>query len=131
MTAGFTNGCFDLFHPGHLHFLKRCRDNCDTLTLALDGDERVRRLKGPHRPMQEWMERWGAIRKTGLVHTVIHFDNDADLVTLVHRLMPDIMFKGSDYQNKSILGEEHAGCVMLFDLLPGYSTTEIIRRSMT
>lgn len=102
MKVGFTNGCFDLFHEGHYHYLARCKEQCDYFTVAINSDESVRRLKGPARPRQEWAVRMGAVMETGLVDAVIPFEGRWE--KLVMEIRPQVVFQGAEYKKE---GDHH------------------------
>lgn len=127
MTRGFTNGCFDLLHPGHIHFLKRTCQFCTELIVALDTDRRVRELKGPMRPIDDWATRQSKLMDTDLVNMVIPFDTDAQLLALIKGIRPDILFKGTEYAGQPVIGAQFAGVLMLIDMLPGHSTTALVK----
>jgi D-beta-D-heptose 7-phosphate kinase/D-beta-D-heptose 1-phosphate adenosyltransferase len=99
------NGCFDLFHDGHHHYLARCKEGCDYLIVALNSDASVRRLKGVSRPRQDWATRMQNVMETGLVDAVIPFEGRWDVLALEVR--PHVIFQGEEYQPKdSIAGSE-------------------------
>lgn len=126
---GFTNGCFDLLHAGHLHSLAAARAQCDRLVVGLNADDSVRRLKGVGRPVQAEAVRAAVLAHLRMVDAVCVFvdDTPADLVAA---LRPDVLFKGADYAGRPIAGAETVlaagGRVVLLDLLPGYSTTSTL-----
>ena len=128
MTVGFTNGCFDLLHAGHVRLLAGARAECDRLIVALNGDDSVRRLKGPSRPVNDLASRAAVLAALRHVDAVTSFDEDTPLA-LVARLRPDVLVKGADYTVETVVGAAHAGRVVLVDLLPGQSTTGLIARS--
>lgn len=128
MIVGFTNGCFDLLHEGHLYFLKECRRYCDTLTVGLNGDFSVRLLKGEGRPIQPFKKRQSALLRLPSVSYVGMFDGEDALRSLIESVKPDIIFKGSDYEGKEVVGSDLAR-VVLIPRLEGYSTSaEIAKR---
>lgn len=128
MITGFANGCFDLLHEGHLHLLKTAAMHCNRLVVAINSDASVRRLKGPDRPVENIYQRVHGLRATRLVYDIIEFNTETELMVLIAHLGPDILFKGMDYDGKTVVGARHAGQVMLVDLLPGHSTTALIER---
>ena len=95
---GLTNGCFDLFHDGHFHYLARCKEQCDYLIVALNSDASVTRNKGAARPRQDWGTRMAAVMDTGLVDAVIPFEGRWDKLAL--EIRPGIVFQGSEYRPK-------------------------------
>lgn len=95
MKVGFTNGCFDLFHDGHHHYLASAKLHCDYLIVALNSDASVQRLKGATRPRQEWPVRMEAVMETGLVDAVIPFEGRWE--KLVMEIRPQVVFQGAEY----------------------------------
>src|SRR5689334_1804720 len=132
LRVGFTNGCFDILHPGHVMVLTRARAECDRLVVGLNGDDSVRRLKGEGRPVQDAHARANVLAALEAVDLVVIFDEDTPL-TLIRRLQPTVLVKGGDYRKEEVVGwedvEATGGQVILVDLLPGHSTTGIVRRS--
>ncbi len=132
VRVGFTNGCFDLLHPGHVQVLTRARAACDRLVLGLNGDGSVKRLKGEGRPIQDVYARAGVLAALEAVDMVVVFDQDTPL-DLITRLRPSVLVKGGDYTREQVVGyevvEAYGGEVILIDLVPGHSTTSIVRRS--
>lgn len=127
----FTNGCFDLLHPGHISLLRQCAALGDRLVVGLNSDASVQRLKGPQRPVQTEDNRaalLGAIRD---VDAVVIFEEDTP-EKLIRLITPDYLVKGGDYQLKDIVGAdyvlEHGGQVKLADIVDGCSTTNLVRR---
>jgi len=129
---GFTNGCFDLLHPGHVKLLAGARAACDRLVLGLNSDASVTRLKGPGRPVQTEQARAEVLAALEAVDLVVVFDEDTP-ETLIARVKPSVLVKGSDYTREQVVGREiveaHGGQVVLIDLLPGHSTTAMVERS--
>ncbi|MFC2970333.1 D-glycero-beta-D-manno-heptose 1-phosphate adenylyltransferase [Acidimangrovimonas pyrenivorans] len=132
LRVGFTNGCFDIIHRGHVTLLKKARERCDKLIVALNTDASVARLKGPERPIQPEGARADVIAAIGDVDMVLLFDDDTPL-KLMEALKPDVIFKGSDYTVETVVGHElvqgYGGDVELLDLVEGYSTTNIVNKS--
>jgi D-beta-D-heptose 7-phosphate kinase/D-beta-D-heptose 1-phosphate adenosyltransferase len=128
---GFTNGCFDLIHPGHVRLLNKARARCDRLVVGLNTDASVQRLKGPTRPVQSEMARATVMASIGAVDLVVLFDEDTPL-ELITTLRPDLLFKGADYRVDQVVGGDvvmgYGGRVSLIDLEEGHSTTGIIKR---
>lgn len=127
----FTNGVFDLLHPGHIEVLDMARREGTALVVGLNSDASVKRLKGPSRPVRNTAER--AIVLAGLesVDAVVVFDQDTPF-ELVQRLQPDVIVKGGDYSPDTIVGADlvaaHGGRVVVVPLVAGQSTTSIIEK---
>ena len=127
MTVVFTNGCYDLLHPGHVRLLERARSLGDILILALNTDASVARLKGPSRPLIAEQERARMAAALAAVDAVAFFDEDTPR-ELIAAVLPDILVKGADWAH-FVAGREEVeaagGKVMLLPLEPGFSTTNI------
>ena len=132
VQVGFTNGCFDLLHPGHIQILTVAAEHCDKLIVALNSDASVRRLKGPSRPVQSEDARAAVMAALEPVDVVLIFDEDTPL-TLIQAIEPDVLVKGSDYREDQVVGADivksYGGKVILADLVPEQSTTGLIARS--
>ena len=126
----FTNGVFDLLHPGHVDVLLGARRAGDALVVAINSDDSVRRLKGPTRPVRSEAERAYVIAAFEMVDCVVVFEQDTPL-ELIERLKPDVLVKGGDYSEETIVGaaqvRARGGSVVVIPLTPGQSTTTIIR----
>lgn len=126
----FTNGVFDLLHPGHVDVLLGARRQGDALIVALNSDDSVRRLKGPTRPVRTEAERAYVLAAFEMVDCVVVFEQDTPL-ELIERLRPDILVKGGDYREDTIVGASQVrgwgGNVVVIPLTPGQSTSHIIR----
>jgi D-beta-D-heptose 7-phosphate kinase/D-beta-D-heptose 1-phosphate adenosyltransferase len=125
MKKVFVNGTFDILHRGHLELLTFARDQGDWLTVAIDSDRRVKQLKGHDRPVNDISERADLLRHLRAVDQVVVFDTDEELITLISQ--HDAMVKGSDYQDKHIVGADVCKEIIFFERLNGYSTTEKIQ----
>ncbi len=129
--TGFTNGCFDLLHPGHVHLLEQARSQCDRLVVGLNSDASVRRLKGSSRPVQPEAARAAVLASLSAVDLVCVYDEDTPVETLAE-LRPDLLIKGADYTVETVVGADlvqgWGGRVWLAELLPGYSTTATVQR---
>jgi len=127
----FTNGCFDLLHPGHIHSLEAARALGDFLIVGINSDESVRILKGPDRPVMPETERAEILASLECVDGVLIFD-ELTPQKVVAALLPDILVKGSDWPGNQIVGREEVeaagGRVVLIDVVPGYSTTDILKK---
>jgi D-beta-D-heptose 7-phosphate kinase/D-beta-D-heptose 1-phosphate adenosyltransferase len=131
LTVGFTNGCFDLIHPGHVQLLCEARSRCDRLIVGLNSDASVRRLKGAARPVQPEAARSVVLAGLAFVDAVVLFAQDTPIELIAH-IRPDVLVKGADYRIDEVVGREvvesYGGRVVLVDLLPDSSTTLIIDR---
>jgi len=127
----FTNGCFDLIHPGHIHLLKESKKLGDILIVAIDDDESVKKLKGAGRPILSQFERAQIISSLDCVDFVVIFCTD-ELLTLLETIKPDILTKGQDYALKEVIGKEvvekHGGKVILIPFSQQSSSSELINR---
>jgi len=127
----FTNGCFDLLHPGHIQSLETARGLGDMLIVGLNSDESVRELKGPGRPVIPAGERAEILASLECVDAVLIFD-ELTPQRVVAALLPDILVKGGDWPGNQIVGREEVeragGKVVLVEVVPGYSTSEILKR---
>jgi D-beta-D-heptose 7-phosphate kinase/D-beta-D-heptose 1-phosphate adenosyltransferase len=127
----FTNGCFDLLHPGHVRYLTAARALGDALVLGLNGDASVTRLKGPERPILKCLERAEVLAGLAAVDHLIVFDEDTPRA-LIAAVRPDVLVKGADWAADEIAGADEVraagGRVERIDLVPGVSTTDLIRR---
>jgi D-beta-D-heptose 7-phosphate kinase / D-beta-D-heptose 1-phosphate adenosyltransferase len=132
LRIGFTNGCFDLLHPGHIKLLSRAHAACDRLIVGLNSDASVQRLKGEGRPMQDVHARAEVLAALEAVDLVVVFEQDTPR-ELLARIRPKVLVKGGDYRREEVVGhdlvEADGGEVMLIDLVPGFSTTRIVRKS--
>jgi D-beta-D-heptose 7-phosphate kinase/D-beta-D-heptose 1-phosphate adenosyltransferase len=132
LRIGFTNGCFDILHPGHVQVLTRARGACDRLIVGLNSDASVTRLKGEGRPIQDVHARANVLAALEAVDLVVVFEQDTPL-DLLRRVRPKVLVKGGDYRREEVVGHElveaDGGEVVLIDLVPGHSTTAIVRKS--
>ena len=127
----FTNGVFDLLHPGHVDVLVAARELGDRLVVGVNSDASVRRLKGPERPIRSEAERAIVLAALECVDAVVVFDEDTPL-ELIEALLPDVLVKGGDYTVDTIVGSaivrERGGSVVVIPLTPGHSTTRTVER---
>lgn len=128
---GFTNGCFDLIHPGHVSQLAQARSTCDHLIVGLNTDASISRLKGPSRPVQREDARAIVLASLQSVDLVVLFGDETP-IHLIEAVRPDVLIKGKDYTIEQVVGSNivlgYGGEVFLADLAPGHSTTAIIER---
>ena len=131
LKIGFTNGCFDLIHTGHVSLLTQARAACDRLIVGLNTDASVKRLKGAERPVNTEMARAIVLAALGTVDLVVLFDEDTP-VKLIEALRPDALIKGADYSVEQVVGasfvQSYGGRVVLATLTPGQSTSSTIAR---
>jgi D-beta-D-heptose 7-phosphate kinase/D-beta-D-heptose 1-phosphate adenosyltransferase len=132
LRIGFTNGVFDLLHPGHIKVLAQSRAKCDRLVVGINSDASVKRLKGKGRPIQGERARAEVLAGLEAVDLVVVFGQDTPL-ELIRRIKPSVLVKGGDYRRDQVVGRElveaQGGEVVLVDLVPGFSTTRIVARS--
>lgn len=131
LRVGFTNGCFDLLHPGHIRILAAARAACDRLVVGLNTDASVERLKGPLRPVQAERDRAAVLAGLASVDAVVLFDDDTPY-DLIRALMPMVLVKGADYEEPEVVGADlvraSGGEVVLVPLVESHSTTALVRR---
>ena len=133
-TVVFTNGCFDLLHPGHVEYLHEARLLGDALVVGINTDASVRRLKGAGRPLVDERARAFVLAGLGSVDAVTLFDEDTPR-ELIAALLPDVLVKGGDYRVEAVVGREEVesagGRVQIIPFLDGYSTTSLVERIRT
>ena len=127
----FTNGCFDLLHPGHIESLETARGLGDVLIVGLNSDEGVRRLKGPGRPVYPAEERAEILASLECVDAVLIFEEQTPQ-RVIAALLPDVLVKGGDWPGNQIVGREEVeaagGKVVRVEVVEGYSTSEILKK---
>ncbi|MDP3075147.1 D-glycero-beta-D-manno-heptose-7-phosphate kinase [Bradyrhizobium sp.] len=132
LRVGFTNGCFDILHPGHVKVLTAARGACDRLVVGLNSDASVKRLKGESRPVQDERARAEVLAALEAVDLVVIFEEDTP-IRLITAIKPSVLVKGGDYTRDQVVGHEiveaHGGEVLLIDVLPGFSTTMLVNRA--
>jgi D-beta-D-heptose 7-phosphate kinase / D-beta-D-heptose 1-phosphate adenosyltransferase len=132
LRIGFTNGCFDLLHRGHVKLLAEARAACDRLVVGLNSDASTARLKGKGRPINPAEGRAEVLAALEAVDLVVVFEEDTPL-ELIKRVRPGVLVKGADYRHDDVVGHEvveaGGGDVILVDLVPGHSTTAIVERA--
>ncbi len=128
----FTNGCFDIIHRGHIEYLAKASDLGDILIVGLNTDESVRRIKGENRPVNDERARSMVLAALKFVDAVVLFNEDTPY-ELIKLARPNVLVKGSDYTEDTIVGadivKENGGEIVTIDLVPGYSTSDIIDKS--
>ena len=132
LRIGFTNGCFDILHPGHVKVLTAARGACDRLIVGLNSDASTKRLKGEGRPVQNETSRAEVLAALEAVDLVVVFEEDTPL-ELITEIKPSVLVKGGDYTRETVVGHEiveaNGGVVMLVDILQGHSTTSLVNRA--
>ncbi len=127
----FTNGCFDLLHPGHIDYLQRARALGDALIIGLNDDNSIRALKGPLRPINPMADRACMLAALGCVDLVVPFAEETP-IKLISALLPDILVKGGDYHPDDIVGAKevraHGGEVIVMPFIGAYSSSSLIQR---
>jgi D-beta-D-heptose 7-phosphate kinase/D-beta-D-heptose 1-phosphate adenosyltransferase len=133
-NIAFTNGCFDLLHPGHVSLLDQAKRSADRLIVGLNADESIRRLKGPDRPIQNEIARATVLSSLKFVDAVVIFEQDTP-IELIQALEPDVLVKGADYALDQVVGGDfvtrRGGKIVLADLVEGQSTTKMVQRAGT
>lgn len=131
LKIGFTNGCFDLLHPGHISLLRGAAAECDRLIVGLNSDTSIRRLKGPYRPIQGELARAEVLSAIECIDLVVVFDDDTPL-SVIQTIRPDVLIKGSDYEEKDIIGgnfvKANGGSIVRVQILEGHSTSNLVKR---
>jgi D-beta-D-heptose 7-phosphate kinase/D-beta-D-heptose 1-phosphate adenosyltransferase len=132
LRVGFTNGCFDILHPGHVKVLTAARGACDRLIVGLNSDASVKRLKGEGRPVQDERARSEVLAALEAVDLVVIFNEDTP-IKLIAQIKPTVLVKGGDYTRDQVVGHEivetNGGEVLLVEVLPGFSTTSLVNRA--
>lgn len=127
----FTNGCFDILHKGHIHYLAQAAGLGDFLVVGLNSDPSVKKLKGENRPVQDQETRALILASLKFVDFVVIFDEDTP-DKLIKALLPDVLVKGGDYKPEDIVGYDtvttHGGRVLCLDFVPGHSSSKIIEK---
>ncbi len=131
LRIGFTNGCFDLLHPGHVSLFEQARGACDRLVVGLNSDASVTRFKGEGRPIQAEADRAAVLGSVASVDLVVVFADDTP-VKLIEAIRPDILIKGADWAIEEVVGadfvQSYGGRVLLVEIAPGHGTTQTIAR---
>ena len=129
--VSFTNGCFDILHPGHLFSLKQAANEADFLIVGLNSDASVRKLKGPSRPINNTASRAIVLANLIVVDAVVVFEEETPL-ELIKAILPDVMVKGGDYTIEQVVGGKeviaNGGKVIINPIVEGFSTTGLIEK---
>jgi rfaE bifunctional protein nucleotidyltransferase chain/domain len=127
----FTNGCFDILHPGHLNYLMEAKKLGEVLVVGLNSDSSITKLKGKNRPLNDFTFRSVMLAGYSFIDFVIEFDQDTP-IDLIQTIKPYILVKGADYKIEEIVGAEfvinNGGRVVLLDFINGYSSTKVIEK---
>ena len=131
MKIGFTNGCFDILHPGHISLLRQAKKTCDRLVVGLNSDASVSRIKGPNRPIQNELARATLLSAMEDVDAIIIFEEDTPQKTL-ELVCPNVLIKGADYKLDEVIGGDFVknmgGEVILATIEEGHSTSNLIKQ---
>ena len=125
----WTNGCFDIIHQGHIELFRYAKSLGDKLIVGIDADTRIKQRKGFDRPINGQTYRYKKLLEINEIDEVFVFDSDSELKMLIKSLSVQTIVVGDDYKDKQIVGSECVKNVMLFPKIPGYSTTDIIKRN--
>lgn len=128
MITVWTNGCFDILHPGHMELFKIAKSLGDRLIVGVDEDQKVRNDKGSDRPINSLSFRKAMLESNKHIDIVIPFGSRQELENLIELYSPDILLVGGDWRNGDVVGRQFAKEVRFLDRVGGYSTTDIIRR---
>lgn len=128
MKIVWTNGCFDILHPGHIELFKVAKSLGDFLVVGIDNDEKVRRDKGPNRPINTLSFRKSVLESIRYIDIVLSFGSKIELENLIELYSPDILLVGSDWKNGNVVGKEYAKEVRFFNRVGNYSTTDVISK---
>lgn len=130
-VVGFTNGCFDILHRGHIRYLTKTKKECDILVVGVNSDASVKSIKGPDRPVNDQESRLEVLAALENIDYLTLFDEDTP-EKLIKKLTPDIIFKGGDWGEEDIVGagyvKAHGGKVRVIPYVEGYSTTDLIEK---
>ena len=122
----WTNGCFDILHVGHIELFKYAKSLGSKLYVGIDSDEKIKKDKGKDRPFNKLSDRIKVLESIKYIDKVFSFGNTEGLDTLILMHNPYVLIVGSDWQGKTVVGEQHAQHVRFFDRIEGYSTTDIL-----
>ena len=123
----FTNGCFDIVHIGHLKLLNYCKTIGDILILGLNSDSSIKQIKGDTRPINCLSDRINFLYLLGIIDYIIVFDEQTP-INIIKNLKPTFLVKGSDYKPENVIGKEYVNKVIIYDLIPDKSTSNIIKK---
>ena len=128
MKTIWTNGCFDILHRGHIELFKFCKSQGDYLIVGVDTDDRVKKNKGPSRPINNLNDRMFFLEAIEYIDKVVSFSSDDELIERLHENNVDTMIIGSDWRGKSVVGQNMVNKILFFDRIGEYSTTRILEK---
>ena len=128
MITVWTNGCFDILHPGHMELFKVAKSLGDRLIVGVDTDEKVSKDKGPERPINDLQYRKAMLESIRYIDVVLPFGSRIELEQSIQLYNPDILLIGGDWKNGDVVGREFAKEVRFFNRIGGYSSTDVINR---
>ena len=128
MTTVWTNGCFDILHRGHIELFKYAKSLGDSLIVGLDSDKKVKLDKGQDRPINCVEDRKYILESIRHIDKVLIFDSTKELEHLIKETKPDIMVIGSDWKDRTVIGQQYTTKLLFFDRIGNYSTTEILKQ---
>ncbi len=130
-SIGFTNGCFDLLHEGHINFLEKAKSKCNYLVVGLNSDKSIKKIKGNKRPILNLKQRKKIIKSIKYVDKVMVFNQETP-INLIKKIKPDIIFKGGDYKKENVVGynfqKERNKSIKIISFIHNVSTTKIINK---
>ena len=128
MVKIWTNGCFDILHRGHIELFRHAKSLGGYLMVGIDSDQKVKRTKGVHRPINKQADRKTLLNAIKYIDEVVVYETPGELTGYIKNYSPDILVVGSDWKGKPVVGAEYAGKVEYFKRLNNYSTTNILEK---